>query len=253
MKKAINNGLVKIDDRVASTGDYIIGGERIELFDDDSMVRPLIDIQLTVLFEDEHLSIIHKPAGIEVSGNKKWTVEHALPVSLSSSSELDTLKYPKPIHRLDYPTSGVLLIGKTRSSLVALNKLFENREITKVYHAVTIGEMKQCGIIDFPIDGKPSVSAFQVLSSMASNKYAGLNLLELKPETGRRHQLRKHLAGNGNPILGDRDYGIEGGIMNRNGLFLHATSLRFKHPITENEVFVESKLPKKFRRLFPIS
>ena len=113
--------------------------------------------------------------------------------------------------------------------------------------------MKQYGIIDFPIDGKPSVSAFQVLSSMASNKYAGLNLLELKPETGRRHQLRKHLAGNGNPILGDRDYGIEGKIMNRNGLFLHATSLRFKHPITGNEVFVESKLPKKFRRLFPKS
>ena len=251
MKKAIDKGLVKIDNRIADTGDYITGGEKIELFDDDSVTRPTISIELEVLFEDEHLAVINKPAGIEVSGNKKWTIENALASALKPSSEPETLKYPQPVHRLDYPTSGVLLIGKTSSTVIALNKLFENREITKVYHAICIGNLKQAGLFDSPIDDKPAKSEFKVLANMESDKYGGLNLLELKPETGRRHQLRKHLASIGNPILGDRDYGIEGRIMTRSGLFLHASSLRFKHPVTEKEVFVNSELPKKFQKLFP--
>lgn len=251
MKKAIDKGLVKIDNRIANTGDYITGGELIELFDDDSISKPIITIQLEVLFEDEHLAVINKPAGIEVSGNKKWTLENALPTTLNRSPEPDALKYPQVVHRLDYPTSGVLLIGKTSSVVMALNKLFENREITKVYHAICIGNLKQAGLIEFPIDSKRAKSEFKVLTNMESDKYGGLNFLELKPETGRRHQLRKHLACIGNPILGDRDYGIEGRIMTGSGLFLHASSLRFKHPVTEKEVFVQSELPKKFRKLFP--
>jgi 23S rRNA pseudouridine1911/1915/1917 synthase len=75
--------------------------------------------------------------------------------------------------------------------------------------------------------------------------------VELRPHTGRRHQLRKHLSELGNPILGDRDHGIEGLILNGKGLYLHASSLRFIHPRTELEIYIRAQLPKKFKKLFP--
>jgi 23S rRNA pseudouridine1911/1915/1917 synthase len=203
------------------------------------------------LFEDEYLAVINKPAGIEVSGNKKWTLENALSFNLEPSSESDTLKFPKPVHRLDYPTSGALLIGKTATAVIALNKLFEERKVQKVYHAVTIGKMEKFGTIETPIDGRPSKSTFTVLQTLDSERFTHLNLVKLKPHTGRRHQLRKHLSEMGNPILGDRDYGKNGLILSGKGLYLHASSLQFLHPITQEELFIEAALPKKFRKLFP--
>jgi 23S rRNA pseudouridine1911/1915/1917 synthase len=75
--------------------------------------------------------------------------------------------------------------------------------------------------------------------------------VQLKPHTGRRHQLRKHLSEIGNSILGDRDYGKNGLILSGKGLYLHASSIQFLHPITQEELFIEAALPKKFRKLFP--
>lgn len=250
MKKAIDGGLVRLNGKLAHTADLLVGGERIELLENTVRQRPAIDIRLELLFEDDFLALIHKPAGIEVSGNKRWTIANALSSNLRPSAEADALKFAEPIHRLDYPTSGVLLIGKTSSAVMALNRLFEERMIEKVYHAITIGSMDGEGTIESPIDRKLSVSAYRVLQTVVSERFGCLNLVELRPLTGRRHQLRKHLSEIGHPILGDKDYGSEGLILNGNGLYLHASSLSFVHPFTQEKLIIRSSLPKKFVKIF---
>ena len=96
-----------------------------------------------MLFEDEHLAMIHKPAGILVSGNGFKTIAKALSQNLKPSTLKDCTTL-QPIHRLDYATTGILLIGKTSSSIRALNKLFENKAINKSYYAISIGESYKC-------------------------------------------------------------------------------------------------------------
>ncbi len=86
---------------------------------------------------------------------------------------------------------------------------------------------------------------------LTSERFAKLNLVRLNPKTGRRHQLRKHLSMIGNPILGDRDYGIENLILKGKGMYLHAYSLRFVHPFTQEEVSFIDELPKRFKKIFP--
>ncbi len=249
-KNAIKKGLVYVDGKKGSTGSYIYGGEIITIYKDSSISKkPEINIKLEVLFEDDYLAIVNKPAGIVVSGNKKWTLENALQGNLKKSSQPNALA-PEPIHRLDYPTSGVLLIGKTASSIQQLNTLFKNRTIEKTYAAVTIKQMQSKGVITTNIDEKTAKSTYKVIETIASPKYNFLNLVELKPHTGRNHQLRKHMAEIGSPIFGDLLYGIEGFILKGKGLYLHAKSLQFKHPISGENIFVEVAPPKKFEKLF---
>ena len=252
LKKAIKNKLVKINGVAVSTGTYLIGGETIDLYQNlEHNSKPSISIALDIIFEDEHLALVNKPAGITVSGNKKWTLENALASNLKRSMEKDALFKPEPIHRLDHPTSGILLIGKTSKAVIALNKLFENRSIQKTYYAVAIGKMHLEGILDSSIDNKPSKTDYKIMQTLVSDKYEALHLLYLTPHTGRKHQIRKHLAVQGNPILGDLTYGIEGKKAIGNGLYLHAYSLNFTHPITNKNMSFSAPLTKKFVRLFP--
>lgn len=252
LKKALKKGWVRINGEVANTAIYLRGGERIELMlPEESGPGKQLVFPLQVLLEDEHLAAVHKPAGIVVSGNSFKTMANALPQNLQRSSLADASR-PQPVHRLDYPTTGVLLVGKTNSSIRALNHLFAAKEVTKTYYAVTIGRMPQQGTIVADIDGKPAESAYQVLATVASKRFGQLNLVKLSPSTGRRHQLRKHLSGIGHPILGDKDYGKEGLILSGKGLYLHAHTLRFVHPFTQEEVVVISELPGKFNKLFAV-
>lgn len=204
---------------------------------------------LRVLFEDDHLAAIHKPAGILVSGNSFKTIANVLPQNLQRSSLPDATR-PQPVHRLDYATTGILLVGKTSSSIRALNQMFANKNIEKTYYAVAIGEMSEQGEMVAPIDGKPSHSIYRRHKSVPSTRFGQLNLLELKPETGRRHQLRKHLSGIGHPILGDKDYGIEGLLLYGKGMYLHAHSVSFIHPFTGARMILEDELPIRFGKLF---
>lgn len=249
--KHIKAGLVHVNNQIATTATPLLGQETICIFRDETpSTKPSIELPLEVIFEDEHLAIIYKPAGIEVSGNKRYTVENALANTLFKSRQKDALERPEPIHRLDYPTSGCLLIGKTSSSVLALNKSFQEKTIHKVYYAITIGKQETMGTITSPIDGKESRSHFEVIATEASIKYSALNLVKLIPSTGRKHQLRKHLASLGHPIMGDLQYGIEGKIAKGNGLYLHAYSLAFTHPKTGAPISEQIPLPKKYSRIF---
>ncbi len=252
MKKAISKGLVKVNGKTAYSSDYIEGGETIELYQEEiSKKFPTINLKLEVLFEDDFLALINKPPGIEVSGNKKWILENAFALNLKPSSQKDALPRAQAIHRLDYPTSGAILVGKTTKSVILLNKLFEERKAEKIYHAITIGEMKDWGSIESNVDGKEAITIYQKLQAVASKRFTFLNLVELSPLTGRKHQLRKHMNELGNPILGDATYGIEGMVLKGKGLYLHASSLSFAHPFNDEKIKVSAPLPKKFLKIFP--
>jgi 23S rRNA pseudouridine1911/1915/1917 synthase len=250
IKKAIKKELIFIDGILATTSKYISGGEKIELIEsENSSTFERLELNLEVLFEDDFLAIIYKPAGILVSGNKFVTIANALAQNLKKSNQIDAVK-PQPIHRLDYPTSGLLLIGKTSSAIQQLGDLFKNKEIQKTYFAITIGKMQSFGKINFAIDEKEAFTKYEVLQTVKSERFAFLNLVKLSPKTGRKHQLRKHLLAIGNPILGDKMYFLDDKILNGKGLYLHAATLEFIYPFTKEKISVSKKSPKKFIKIF---
>jgi 23S rRNA pseudouridine1911/1915/1917 synthase len=250
IKKAIKKKFIFIDGVLATTSKYIFGGEKIELFNADNQpgIKEL-KLNLKILFEDDYLAIIFKPVGILVSGNKLVTIANGLTHNLKKSKQPDAVK-PQPIHRLDYPTSGVLLIGKTSSAIRNLSQLFEKKEIQKTYIAISVGRMEKTGEIKDLIDEKEAFTAFEVLRTVTSERFEFLNLVKLKPTTGRKHQLRRHLYSIGNPILGDKEYFLDHKILNGKGLYLHASSLEFIHPFTKEKLLVTEELPKKFKTIF---
>ena len=251
LKKAIKKGLITVNNDVATTANYIKEGDLIVLYENENSIENApLKVSLLVRYEDEHLAIISKPAGIIVSGNKHRTVVNALPFNLKRSSEKDGLIHPQPVHRLDFPTSGLLLIAKTNFTVVALSELFATKKITKTYHAISIGSMETKGSIDSTIEGKMASTYYEVLKTIKSPNYDFLNLVRLLPETGRRHQLRLHLSRIGHPILGDATYGINGKILTGNGLYLHASSLEFEHPVTKDIISIHEDLPNKFLKIF---
>ncbi|MCK5814644.1 MAG: RluA family pseudouridine synthase, partial [Flavobacteriaceae bacterium] len=242
--------LINVNGKLATTGTLIFGGEVIE-FHNEMITKNTKEFifKLDVVFEDDFIALINKPAGILVSGNSFKTIANALVSNLKASNQPDAVS-PQPAHRLDYPTTGLLLIGKTSKSIRDLNNQFKNKEIHKTYFSAAIGSMKKDGVITYPIDGKESISEFEVLKTVPSKRFKYLNLVKLTPKTGRRHQLRKHLSELGNPILGDREYGIESLILKGKGLYLHAYSIDFTHPFTKEKMVFQQELPSKFSKMF---
>jgi 23S rRNA pseudouridine1911/1915/1917 synthase len=249
IKKAIKKKLILVNGLPTSTARIIIGGEKITLLNPKNKpLRKSLILRLAITFEDDYLAIIEKPPGILVNGNKFKTIDNALQQNLKKSSQIDAVR-PRPIHRLDYPTSGLLLIGKTSSTIRALNQLFEHKKIKKKYYAITIGKMNLKGAIKTYINKKTAITNYKTIQSVKSNRFEFLNLVELSPKTGRRHQLRIHLSSIGNPILGDQEYGIKSLILKGKGLYLHASQLDFTHPITKDKLSITSNLPKKFKMI----
>jgi len=250
LKKALKKKLITVNGAFATSATFINGGEciRLSIPEEVSPKKKLV-FPLKVLFEDDHLAVIHKPAGILVSGNSFKTIANALAQNIQRSKLPDVTK-PQPVHRLDYATTGILLVGKTSSSIRALNSMFEDKAIKKTYYAVTIGEMNYQGKITAEIDGKKSRSNYKVIESVNSKRFGKLNMVRLKPKTGRRHQLRKHLSSIGNPILGDAVYGNEDLILKGQGLYLHAYSLKFTHPFTNKKVHLKDEFPQRFKKIF---
>ena len=251
LKKALKRGLITVNGQPATSAAMVAADDRIVFRPPEIPTAKTLDLPLDVLFEDDHLAVVRKPAGLLVSGNAFRTVANALPANLQPSPAADAIR-PQPAHRLDYATSGVLLVGKTASALRDLNRLFAERAVSKEYRAVTTGSMEPEGVVNLPVDGKPARSEYAVLQSVKSERFGCLNIVALRPHTGRRHQLRKHLAALGHPILGDREYTPAGQLLNGKGLYLHAYALRFEHPATGRGIYVEAPLPAKFGRLFTV-
>jgi tRNA pseudouridine32 synthase / 23S rRNA pseudouridine746 synthase len=198
---------------------------------------------LDILYLDEHLIIVNKPSGLlSVPGR-------GIEKSDCLLSRVQ-LEYPSAdiVHRLDMPTSGIILFALNSDSQKALSKLFEQKKIHKQYIAKVYGELECCrGIINLPLiadwpnrpkqkvdfmDGKPSKTNYELISI---DGY-GNSLVKLLPITGRSHQLRVHMAALGNPIIGDTLYGNDESSEASPRLLLHAEKISFIHPVTTIQI-----------------
>jgi 23S rRNA pseudouridine1911/1915/1917 synthase len=249
IRKAINRGEFLLDGKSASTGRWVEPGQKIELLFSKEPVGKAFHLELEVLFEDEHLAVINKPAGYPVSGNRFKTIENALPVNLTVSQEEDRLISPRPVHRLDSQTSGLLIAAKTHRAQINLGNLFEEKRVQKRYRAIIIGKLERAGKIKTQLEGKVAVTRFQPVSHTPSLHNQWLTRVDLFPETGRTHQLRIHTSEIGHPILGDSLYGKEGFILRGRGLFLCAVELKFPHPISDESLHLEIDDPGKFEKI----
>jgi len=246
VKKAISREEILVDGQKTSTGHWIKAGQKIELLESSANPPKEYILKLEIVFEDEFMAVINKPAGIPVSGNQFRTIQNALIGNINLSKEEDALRWPKPVHRLDGPTSGLLIIAKTAKALVKLGQQFEQKTIEKKYAAIVMGKSPERGIVNAAIEGLESLSEFKTLQTINSLKSKYLSLVELSPKTGRTHQLRIHMSSIGFPILGDKIYGEEGNVLEGKGLFLCALSLNLKHPITEELLSIKIDMPYNF-------
>ncbi len=246
VKKAIKKGELILNSKVVEGGTWLNEKDVITFLDLELTPPKPYHLKLEILFEDEDLAVINKPAGISVSGNQYKTIQNALGYNIEKSKQIDALNWALPVHRLDNQTSGLLLIAKTKLARKNLGLAFENKTIEKNYQALVIGNTPKKGQIDLPIEGKKAVSNFVKLKSVESLKNKHLSLLQLKPQTGRTHQLRIHCASLGCPILGDKLYGKQGLILKHKGLFLSAVSITFAHPRTKKSISIAIPTPYKF-------
>ncbi|WP_240665710.1 RluA family pseudouridine synthase [Lutibacter sp. HS1-25] len=249
IKKAIKKGQFLINGNIAETGTWINSGQVIELIEDPNNKPKVYKFDIEVIFEDEHVAAINKPAGIIVSGNTFKTIFSALPHNLKKSNEPDALLLPTPVHRLDNQTSGILLIAKTKTAQIELGKQFSNKTIQKTYSTIVVGMVETNLTIKTPIEDKPSETSFEILEVFNSLKHKKLSFLKVSPKTGRTHQIRIHLASINYPILGDKLYGNPETIHKGKGLFLAATEVKFLHPKTFENVVIKIEVPQKFTSL----
>lgn len=249
ISKAIKRGEIWIDGVAAQSGNWVEAGQTLEWMDLQHRIPKAYRLPLKVVFEDGHLAVVDKPPGVEVSGNKFKTVENALSGSLQPSPLPDALPWPRPVHRLDYSTSGLLLVAKTAGAQQSLGRQFEGQQVHKHYCAVVMGKPSATGQVDEPINGLSAHSEYATVKTVPSLRSGQLTLVDLFPTTGRTHQLRIHMAAIGHPIVGDRKYGDEGNILKGKGLFLAAVGIRFTHPADQRELSVSTDLPHKFGSL----
>jgi len=176
--------------------------------------------------ETSHYGVWFKPAGIMSQGNQAG--DHT---SILRAVELKKRKEVYLVHRLDRETAGLMLIAYNSKAAHALSELFQKNAIEKTYEAIVVGELKEGyrDTIDASLDGKKAITHFEVLISER-----GLSLLRIKIETGRLHQIRRHLDHIGLPVLGDPKYGKNN--KNRDGLKLLARSVKFIDPWSKSEV-----------------
>ncbi len=209
-----------------------------------------------VVFEDDHLMAIDKPAGVTVHpgpGHLTDTLIERLTALGTPLSRTGGEERPGIVHRLDKDTSGVMLIAKTDLAHEALSARFVEREVKKTYLTLVRGNFQpEEGVIDAPIardlgnrqrmavvrGGREARTAFSV-----AGQVGGYSLVVARPETGRPHQIRVHFASMGHPVAGDGTYGRGGAPEGLTRMFLHALRLAFDHPMTNERIVAEVALP----------
>lgn len=244
--KAIKRGDIQVDAACVSPDLRVHPGQVIQILACQAPKQRVLQIPLTVVYEDAWLAVVIKPADIPVSGNYGRTVTRALPANLAPSAEPDAMPWPHPVHRLDGPTAGLLVVAKTRAAAADLGRQFETRAVRKQYYAAVAGYMSGEGTILEPLDGRPAETKFQVQNATRSTTYGWISALDLFPHTGRTHQLRRHLALLGHPIIGDTQYGQQPENARNSRLLLCATGIKLRHPNTSAELDLSITPPDKF-------
>lgn len=252
--KLIDTGKVTVNGNVVIKGGYKLReNDTVQVDFDTKQLQDIPAIELEVLYEDDDCAVIVKPRGLLTHSKGEFNPEATVETWLRSRTKL-TGSRAGIVHRLDRLTSGVMICAKTPEALSWLQKQFSQRRVKKTYCAVVTGQLKQKhAIIDMPIERNPKAPAtFRVGVNGKSSRTeyrvvkesADYSLLELKPETGRTHQLRVHLSNLGHPIVGDSMYGGEPA----NRLYLHAEELEITLPNRERKVF-RTPVPASFEGL----
>ena len=249
VKKAIAGGRLLHNGKPARAEDIVKKGDRLELRGAGIQQARDFDMELEVVYEDDHLLVVNKPAGIAVNGNRIKTVENAVAGAVQPSNQPDALPRPVAVHRIDVPTRGLVLLAKAKSVLVSLSKAFEHNAVHKEYIALVHGKPPAQGVIDEAIQGKEAVTKFETIDVAPSRVFNNLSLVKLRPVTGRTHQLRIHLQQRGHLIVGDKEYAKGQKTILGKGLFLCACKLEFSHPATGETVVVKVEPPHRFGKL----
>ena len=221
------------------------------------------DIPVEILYEDKDIIVVNKTKGMVVhpaNGNLDGTLVNAvMAICKDSLSGIGGEIRPGIVHRLDKDTSGAIIVAKNDKAHINLSEQIKNHQVEKTYIALVKGFVKENeATINMPIgrstkdrkkmavnkNGKNAVTHFKVIE-----RFRNYTLLEVKIETGRTHQIRVHLSEIGYPIVGDTVYSNGKNEWNIDGQCLHAKSLKFKHPITGKEMFIEAPLPEYFKNV----
>ncbi len=256
-KRLIDAGRVRVDGAPRKGAYALRAGARVEvaLFSPEPTDVAPEALPLDILYEDDDVLAVDKPPGMVVHpapGARRGTLVNALAHRYGAGAGAP--ERAGIVHRLDRDTSGVLLVARTTAALEALARQFRERTVEKQYIAVVCGRLSgTSGIIDRPIGrhprerkrmsvrtrrGRAAVTRWTVLE-----RFAATTLVRLRPETGRTHQLRVHLAAAGHPIVGDAVYGGRRGDPAFPRQALHAQQIRFAHPRTGVAVTVRAPLP----------
>lgn len=268
IQRLIREGRVTVDGKSVKAGHLLRPGEAVvvEIPEPQPLKLEPEAIPLSILYEDESVMVIDKPAGMVVhpaAGNWKGTLVHALLAHAPAFRELGGER-PGIVHRLDKGTSGVLVVAKTPAAHEALARQFKAHTVTRKYLALALGDARDAvGTIRTPIGrhvtdrkkmgvrtrkGREAATHYRV-----QERFGDAMLLEVRLETGRTHQVRVHLAHIGHPVLGDRVYGgaramqLRGERVER--VMLHAAVLGFTHPATGAYREFSSPPPEAFREL----
>ena len=247
VKKAIKRGSVLVDGVPGDSGWKIKSGQRLDLLADYSKIPKIYELDIPVLYEDDQVAVVNKPAGIVVSGNEYRTLYNALGFNLLRSTAKDALPYPTPCHRLDKATSGCLLIAKTKTAQIDIGNQLTHKEVQKEYLALIHGEVSESGNIKLLVNEQTAETSFERLEKIVTQRGEIWSLVKMSPHTGRTHQLRIHFSAIGHPILGDKLYGSEGNVLRHKGLFLCARSVTFHIGGQIKTATVDT--PKKFSRV----
>ena len=255
LKSLISDGYVKVNGCNARPSRILRVGEHVSLVIPEPEPSHLVPsaIPLDVVYEDCHLLVVDKPVGMAVHpapGHRDDTLANAVLARCPDLKGVGGEVRPGIVHRLDKDTSGLLVVAKNDLAHGGLSDQFKDRSITKGYSALVHGyPLQPKAIVDAPIgrDPKHRKRMSVVASGRASRteytietRYAGFALLSVRPETGRTHQIRVHMASIGHPLVGDVVYGQPHPRLNR--LFLHACLLGFTLPATGERLELRSEL-----------
>lgn len=268
----IDQSAITVDGRALGKSERLVEGWIVAVQIEQPKNRLLIQADqvegFKVIFQDEHIIVIDKPAGVAAHPSVGWdgpTVPGALlglgiQLSTSGASERQGI-----VQRLDVGTSGLMVLAKSEVAYSRLKQAFRDRSVHKVYHALVQGHPDpSSGTFDAPIgrhpksefkfqvhaDGKPSVTHYETIEAFRS-----ASLLEIILETGRTHQIRVHFSAFRHPLVGDTMYGADPTLAKKLGIdhqWLHAVRLSFEHPITTEVVEFESTYPSELSNVLEL-